>query len=164
MNRAEDKVVIVTGGALGIGRSACVLLPARVLNVAVTDVLDEPGLALVQEIESAGGRDSFWHLDVASEAAVAAVFLPVHGQFGGIDVLVNNAGITGVNKPTHEVTEEEWDRLMAVNVKGVFFCMKHAIPYMKTRWGGRIINLSSIYAVIGAADLPRTMPRKARSG
>jgi len=69
-------------------------------------------------------------------------------------VLVNNAGIAGVNKPTHEVTEEEWDHLMAVNVKGVFFCTKHAIPYMKARGGGSIINLSSIYGIIGAADLP----------
>ncbi len=67
---------------------------------------------------------------------------------------MNNAGIAGVNKPTHEVTEEEWDYLMAVNVKGVFFCTKHAIPYMKTRGAGSIINLSSIYGIVGAADLP----------
>jgi len=77
----------------------------------------------------------------------------VSGKFVKSDILVNNAGIAGVNKPTHEVTEKEWDDLMAVNVKGVFFCTKHAIPYMK---GGRgsIVNLSSIYGIIGAGDIP----------
>lgn len=154
MNRVNDKVAIVTGGALGIGRSACILLAREGAHVAVTDVLDEPGHALTQEIGAAGGSASFWRLDVASESAVSEVFHAVHEGFGGIDVLVNNAGIAGVNKPTHEVTEEEWDHLMAVNVKGVFFCTKHAIPYMKTRGGGSIINLSSIYGIIGAADLP----------
>jgi len=154
MNRVKDKVAIVTGGALGIGRSAAILLAREGAHVAITDILDEPGLALAQEIAAAGGSASFWHLNVASESAVAEVFRAVHERFGGIDVLVNNAGIAGVNKPTHEVTEEEWDHLMAVNVKGVFFCTKHAIPYMKTRGAGSIINLSSIYGIVGAADLP----------
>jgi len=154
MNRVKDKVAIVTGGALGIGRSACILLAREGAHVAVTDVLDEPGHALAQEIGAAGGSASFWHLDVSSESAVSEVFHAVYERFGGIDVLVNNAGIAGVNKPTHEITEEEWDHLMAVNVKGVFFCTKHAIPFLKARGGGSIINLSSIYGIIGAADLP----------
>lgn len=154
MSRVKNKVAIVTGGALGIGRSASILLARQGAHVAVTDVLDEPGHALAEEISTAGGSASFWHLDVASESAVSEVFRAVHERFGGIDVLVNNAGIAGVNKPTHEVTEEEWDHLMAVNVKGVFFCTKHAIPFMKARGGGSIINLSSIYGIIGAADLP----------
>ncbi len=67
-----------------------------------------------------------------------------------LHVLVNNAGIAGVNKPTHEVTEEEWDRVQAVNVKGVFFCTKHAIPHLRRAGGGSIINLSSIYGLVGA--------------
>ena len=69
-------------------------------------------------------------------------------------MLVNNAGILGVNKPTDEVTEEEWDKLFAVNVKGVFFCTKHIVPHMRKAGGGSIINLSSIYGLIGAADAP----------
>jgi NAD(P)-dependent dehydrogenase (short-subunit alcohol dehydrogenase family) len=69
-------------------------------------------------------------------------------------VLVNNAGISGTNKPTHELTEAEWDRVQSVNVKGVFFCTKHAIPHLKAAGGGSIINLSSIYGLVGAPDVP----------
>ena len=69
-------------------------------------------------------------------------------------MLVNNAGIAGANKPTHEITEAEWDRVQAVNVKGVFFCTKHAIPHLRRAGGGSIINLSSIYGLVGAPDVP----------
>ena len=69
-------------------------------------------------------------------------------------MLVNNAGISGTDKPTHELTEEEWDEVMAVNEKGVFFCTKHAIPYMQEAGGGSIVNLSSIYGIISAPDIP----------
>lgn len=154
MDRVRNKVAIVTGGALGIGRSACLLLAREGAHVAVTDILDDAGHQLAAEIQAAGGSAAYWHLDVVNEAAVSEVFQAIQERFGGIDVLVNNAGIAGVNKPTHEVTEAEWDHLMAVNVKGVFFCTKHAIPAMKRRGGGSIVNLSSIYGMIGAADLP----------
>lgn len=154
MKRLEGKVAIVTGGALGIGRSSCILMAREGATVAVTDVLDEPGRNLVKEIEEAGGRAVYHHLDVAVENQVAAVFSRVYEQFGRLDVVLNNAGIEGANKPTHEVTEEEWDRLFAVNVKGVFFGTKHAIPYMRKSGGGSIINLSSIYGIVGAGDVP----------
>jgi NAD(P)-dependent dehydrogenase (short-subunit alcohol dehydrogenase family) len=78
----------------------------------------------------------------------------VADAFGHLDVLVNNAGIPGVNKPTHEVTLEEWNRVISVNLNGVFLCTKHAIPYMRQAGGGSIINLSSIYGLVGAPDLP----------
>ena len=82
------------------------------------------------------------------------VFEKIHERFGRIDILVNNAGIAGATKPTHEITEEEWDHVQAVNVKGVFFCTKHAIPFLRRAGGGSIINLSSIYGLIGAPDVP----------
>lgn len=154
MDRVKGKVAVVTGGALGIGRAACNLLAREGGIVAVTDVLDEQGKKAVAEISQAGGAAAYWHLDVSKEAEVKKVFAEVKGKFGRIDVLVNNAGIAGANKPTHELSEEEWDRLMAVNVKGVLFCTKHAIPYMKQSGGGSIINLSSIYGIIGAGDVP----------
>jgi NAD(P)-dependent dehydrogenase (short-subunit alcohol dehydrogenase family) len=154
MRRVEGKVVIVTGGALGIGRATCVLLAQEGARVAVTDVLDDAGAKVVGEIKAQGGSARYWHLDVSKEKQVARVFREVAKSFGGIDVLVSNAGIAGVNKPTHEVTEREWDRVITVNVKGVFFGTKHAIPYMRKRGGGSIINLSSIYGIIGAPDLP----------
>lgn len=154
MNRVKGKVAIVTGGALGIGRSACNLLSREGAAVAVTDVLDDEGRKVAAEIRTAGGNTDFWHLDIRDEAQVRRVFEQVKGRFGKIDILVNNAGIAGVNKPTDEISETEWDQLMAVNVKGVFFCTKHAIPYMRTAGSGSIINLSSIYGIIGAGDVP----------
>ena len=75
-------------------------------------------------------------------------------RFGRLDVLVNNAGISGANKPTHELTEAEWDRVQAINVKGVFFFTKHAIVPMRNAGGGSIVNLSSVYGLVGAPDVP----------
>ena len=91
---------------------------------------------------------------MANEDNVADVTQKVAAKFGSISVLVNNAGIAGVNKPTHEVTSEEWDHLMSINVKGVFFCTKHVLPQMLAAGKGSIVNLSSIYGLVGAPDLP----------
>lgn len=154
MGRVSGKVAVVTGGALGIGKATCALLAQEGASVAVTDVLQDQGENVVREIEQAGGSAKYWELDVSAEAQVEQVLQEVVAHFGGLDILVNNAGIAGVNKPTHEVTEEEWDKVMAINVKGAFFCTKHAVPHMKRRGGGSIINLSSIYGLVGAADVP----------
>jgi NAD(P)-dependent dehydrogenase (short-subunit alcohol dehydrogenase family) len=154
MNRLKGAVAIVTGGAVGIGRAACVRLAQEGAAVAVTDVREAEGHALAAEIVGAGGVAAFWRLDVSREADVQAVFAAVTARFGPVTVLVNNAGIAGVNKPTHEITEAEWDALMAVNVKGVFFCTKHVIPAMRQAGGGSIINLSSIYGLVGGGDVP----------
>jgi NAD(P)-dependent dehydrogenase (short-subunit alcohol dehydrogenase family) len=154
MKRVENKVVIVTGGALGIGRETCLLLAKEGAKVAVTDVLDKEGHKLVEEINQSGGVSKFWHLNVSSEKEVEKVYAEVVNEFGRIDSTVNNAGISGANKPTHELTEEEWDAVMNVNVKGVFFCTKHVIPHMRESGGGSIVNLSSIYGIVGAGDIP----------
>jgi NAD(P)-dependent dehydrogenase (short-subunit alcohol dehydrogenase family) len=154
MERVKDKVVIVTGGALGIGRETCLLLAKEGAKVAVTDILDREGEKLIDEIKRAGGLAKYWHLNVADEREVEKVYAEVVREFGKLDSTVNNAGIAGVNKPTHELTEVEWDQVMDINVKGVFFCTKHAIPHMKKAGGGSIVNLSSIYGIIGAGDIP----------
>ena len=154
MKRTNNKVVIVTGGALGIGRETCLLLAKEGAKVAVTDVLDKEGLELVEEIIQTGGTAKFWHLNVANEKEVESVYTDVVKEFGRLDALVNNAGIAGADKPTHELTEHEWDAVMNVNVKGVFFCTKHAIAYLQKSGGGSIVNLSSIYGLVGAGDLP----------
>lgn len=154
MKRTENKVVIVTGGTLGIGRETCLLLAKEGAKVAVTDVLDKEGKELTEEINQSGGVAKFWHLDVADENEVKKVYAEVVEEYGKIDALVNNAGIAGADKPTHELTEKEWDAVMNVNVKGVFFGTKHAIPYMQKSGSGSIVNLSSIYGLVGAADLP----------
>jgi NAD(P)-dependent dehydrogenase (short-subunit alcohol dehydrogenase family) len=154
MKRMEGKVAVVTGGALGIGRATSELLAREGAKVAILDLLDEKGSELAAAIGQEGGIARSWRADVARETDIARVFPQIAEAFGGIDVLVNNAGISGANKPTHELTEEEWDRVQAVNVKGVFFCTKHAIPLMLRARSGSIVNLSSIYGLVGAPDAP----------
>ncbi|MCS5711477.1 glucose 1-dehydrogenase [Candidatus Berkiella aquae] len=154
MDRVKNKVAIVTGGALGIGRSASILLAQEGAKVAITDINQEEGEKLAESIQQDGGQAKFWLMNTATEKDVKNTFKDIEEKFGRIDTLVNNAGIAGVNKPTDEVTEEEWDKVTSVNVKGVFFCTKHVIPYMRKVKGGSIINLSSIYGLIGAPDLP----------
>jgi len=154
MKRVQGKVAVVTGGSLGIGKACCELLAEEGASIAVTDVLDEPGRELVAGINAAGGKAEYWHMDVAKESEVQRVFAEVEAKFGSIEVLVNNAGIAGINKPTHEISEAEWDRVMDINVKGVFFCTKHAIPSLRRAKRGSIINLSSIYGLVSAPDIP----------
>ena len=153
MKRVQNKIVLVTGGALGLGRATCLMLAREGAQVAVTDVLDQEGRAVAEEINRAGGTARYWHLEVADEEQVKRTFAAVAAAFGPVNVLVNNAGIAGANKPTDEVTVEEWDQVMNVNVKGVFLCTKHAIAGMR-RAGGSIINLSSIYGLVGGPDVP----------
>ena len=152
--RTAGRVAVVTGGAKGIGAASCERLAEAGASVAVTDLADDEGAEVVARIEQAGGNARYWHLDVSDEAAVKQTFFEVREAFGKLDVLVNNAGIAGVNKPTDEITVEEWDRVMAINVRGVFLCTKHAIPHMREAGGGSIVNLSSIYGIISAPDLP----------
>ena len=154
MKRLQGKAALVTGGALGIGRATCLRIAQEGASVAVTDLRQADGDAVVADIVRAGGRAKFWHLDVTRESDVKRVVGEAHAAFGRLDILVNNAGIGGTGKPTHEITEQEWDALMAVNVKGVFFCTKHALPHMMKARAGSIINLSSIYGLVGAADAP----------
>ncbi len=154
MNRLAGKTAIVTGGALGIGRATCLLLAREGAAVAVMDMLDDEAAHVVDEIEAAGGTARGWHLDVGDEDQVRTAFAEVAEIFGRVDVLVNNAGISGASKPTHELTLEEWNRVQRVNVVGVFLCTKHAIPHLRAAGGGSVVNLSSIYGLVGAPDAP----------
>lgn len=149
MRRLEGRVCVVTGGSLGIGRATCQLMAKEGARVAVCDVLDVEGRALANEV---GGV--YWHMDVSDEASVKTAIGEIASRFGRIDVLVNNAGIAGSSKPTHETTEAEWDAVQNVNTKGVFFCTKHVIPHMLRSGSGSIVNISSIYGLIGAPDAP----------
>lgn len=152
--RVHGEVALVTGAALGIGRACATLLAQEGAQVAVTDVLDDEGRAVVEAIRQAGGTAAYWHLDVSKEDEVSRVMQEVRETFGPVTVLVNNAGVAGANKPTHELTVEEWDWLMDINVKGVFLCSKHALKQMLDAKKGSIINLSSIYGLVGAGDVP----------
>ena len=154
LGRVKGEVAIVTGAALGIGKACAEMLALQGARVAVTDVLAEEGNRVVNDIRMAGGTAHFWALDVSDEDQVKTVMDEVLAKFGKISILVNNAGISGVNKPTHEVTANEWNHLMGINVNGVFFCTKHALPHMIKNGKGSIINLSSIYGLVGAPDVP----------
>lgn len=154
MNRLDGKVAIVTGAAQGIGFATSQLFAKEGATVAVTDIQPEEGMRAVEEINKAGGKARFWQVDTTDEPGITRVFSEVVDAFGHLDVLVNNAGISGTSKPTHEITLEEWNRVISINLNGVFLCTKHAIGYMKSGGGGSIINLSSIYGLVGAADSP----------
>ncbi|MCR5880829.1 SDR family NAD(P)-dependent oxidoreductase [Phenylobacterium sp. J367] len=154
MDRLKGKAAVVTGGAVGIGKACATRMAEEGAQVAIFDLDCERGEALAGELGRGGWKAKFWRCDVSVEAEVKAAIDAAASQFGRLDVLINNAGIAGANKPTHELTEAEWDRVQAVNVKGVFFATKHAIPHLKASGGGSIVNLSSIYGLIGAGDVP----------
>jgi NAD(P)-dependent dehydrogenase (short-subunit alcohol dehydrogenase family) len=154
MARLAGKVAAVPGGALGIGKATVERMLEEGAAVGILDILDDEGNALATELSAKGYKVAYWHCDVSDEAQVKEALDGVADHFGKLDVIVNNAGIAGVNKPTHEITEAEWDKVQDINVKGVFFCTKHVIPHMRSAGGGSIINLSSIYGLVSAPDLP----------
>lgn len=153
MDRLKAKCAIVTGGAVGIGRACVERMAQEGAKVAVFDVLEAEGKAMVDALTAEGRDVVFCPVDVADEAAVKGAIDAVAARFGRLQVLVNNAGISGSPKPVDQVTEAEWDRVQAVNVKGVFFGTKHAIPHLRAAGGGSVINLSSIAGLIGVGGL-----------
>lgn len=154
MSRLSGKVAVITGAALGLGRATALRMAEEGAVVAVTDVLAAEVGQLADELVGRGFDACGWTLDVSKEADAKRVMNEVASRFGQLDILVNNAGVVGANKPTDQVTEAEWDWVQAINVKGVFFCTKHAIPHMRKAGGGSIINLSSIYGLVSAPDVP----------
>lgn len=154
MKRLEGKTCVVTGGSNGIGKATCLRLAKEGASVAIMDIDDSAGQHLRDQIQETGATAEYWHLDVTDEKAVRQVFDEVTDKLGGINVIVNNAGISGADKPTDEVSSEEWKQVMDVNVNGVFYCTKAAIPHMRQNDGGSIVNLSSIYGIVGAPDIP----------
>lgn len=149
MHRVRDKVVLVTGGAIGTGQAHSELLAAEGAQVFICDREVEKGEAVAQSVVAAKGRAEFIRLDVTSERDWDTAIARVKQKAGRLDVLVNNAGIL-VLKPAHETTTEEWERVFNVNVRGVYFGTRAAVPLMKESGGGSIINISSIYGMVGA--------------
>lgn len=152
MNRLRGKSAIVTGGALGIGRACALRLAEEGATVAVTDVDAASGHLVVEEIQQRGGGAIFVRQDVADEAGWVEVMRTVTEQYKRVDVLVNNAGVA-LAKDVEHTSLEEWRRLMAINLDGVFLGTKHAIQVMKQNRSGSIINLSSIEGLIGDPNL-----------
>lgn len=143
MFNLTGKVALVTGARRGMGKSHALALASQGAAVAVTDINQEECQKVVDEITAKGGKAAAFKLDVSSKAEVDSVFDQVVKQFGRLDILVNNAGIYQP-KPALELTEEEWDRTIDINLKGEFFCAQRAAREMaKNKWG-RIINIASI--------------------
>lgn len=153
MNRLSGKTAIVTGGAVGIGQACVERMAQEGAKVAIFDVLQAEGEALAADLAARGHAVAFWCVDVTDEAAMKAAVDAAAARFGGLHVMVNNAGISGNPEPTDQVSEADWDRVQAVNVKGVFFGTKHAIPHLRAVGGGSIVNLSSIAGLIGVGNL-----------
>jgi NAD(P)-dependent dehydrogenase (short-subunit alcohol dehydrogenase family) len=142
----SGKVAIVTGAARGIGRATALALAAQGAAVVAADRKDDVH-EVVAEIVQAGGRSLAVVVDVTDSAAVRSLVALAVDELGGLDVLFNNAGITGKPRPLAEQDEETFDRVLAVNVKGVFLGMRHALPVMLAQGSGAIVNTASVTAV-----------------
>lgn len=150
--RLAGIVAIVTGGASGIGEATCRRFAEEGASVVIADVNDDRGRRLEAEIKSAGGEAAFIRLDVTDEDRWVAVVAETVDRYGKLDVVVNNAGMSGrFGRPVvEETTVEGWDAVFDVNAKGVFLGTKHAIPEMRKAGGGSIINVSSIFGNVGS--------------
>jgi NAD(P)-dependent dehydrogenase (short-subunit alcohol dehydrogenase family) len=148
--RLKDKVTLITGSGSGIGRSSALLFAREGARVIVNDIARGKGEETVAEIQAAGGEAFFISADVTNPESVQALVREAIERYGRIDVLYNNAGISGVGA-IHEVEPDAWDRVMNVNIRGVYLPSKYVIPHMMERKEGSIINMSSCIAEIGLA-------------
>lgn len=153
MGRLEGKVAIVTGAASGIGRATALLFAQEGAKVVVADV-DPRGQDVAAEITSAGGTALFVRTDVSQPEDVEALVRTTVDTYGTLDIMVNNAGVEGEQRPTADCTVENWDRVLNVNLKGVFLGMKYAIPAMLRAGGGSIVNTASTAGLTGYPSLP----------
>ncbi|MFB9330171.1 SDR family NAD(P)-dependent oxidoreductase [Paenibacillus aurantiacus] len=148
--RLKDKVILITGSGSGIGRSTALLFGTEGAKVIVNDLSAEKGEETAADIRAAGGEAVYYKADVTDPASVQPMVDGVIATYGRIDVLFNNAGISGVGA-LHEIEPEMWDKVVNVNVRGVYVPSKYVLPYMMERRSGSIINMSSCIAEIGLA-------------
>lgn len=146
--RLKGKVAIITGAAKGIGRETALLFAREGAKVVVADFDRDKGEATCADIAAAGGEGIFCAVDVTDRQQVQAMVDVTVKRFGRIDILLNNAGITADAMLT-KMTEEQWDRVIAINLKGVFNCTQAVVPVMSEQGGGVILNVSSVVGVYG---------------
>lgn len=156
----EGKVSIVTGGSYGIGRATALAFARRGAKVVIADWLEDKEQNPVELLKSEGSEALFVKCDVSDSAAVRGMIEQTISTFGRIDYAFNNAGIEGTQGITHECTEENWDKTIGVNLKGVWLCMKMEIPYMLQNGGGAIVNCASVAGLNGFAGLPAYVATK----
>lgn len=151
MGKMDNKVVLITGGALGMGQSHAKVFAREGAQVVLTDINDAAGQATADAISQSGGKAIFFHHDVASAKDWQQVVAQCITRFGKIDVLVNNAGIL-LFRSIEDITDDEWDHTMNVNARSAFFGCKYVLPGMQNAGGGSIINISSMFGLIGAPN------------
>lgn len=154
MGRLEGKVALITGAGSGFGRATAILFTKEGAKVAVVDCVAEGGEETVRMIKGAGGEAIFVHADVSKTEDVERMTRTTVDTYGKLDILFNNAGICGKAVPLTEVTDEQWDKGISVNLKGAWLGMKYAIPEMLKSGGGVIINTASTAGILATPDVP----------
>jgi len=155
MDSFKSKCAVVTGAAIGIGQATAILLAQHGAKVIVSDINEAAASKTVKMIEAAGGTAKFIACDVSKKEEVKELIVQSIAAFGPIKFAVNNAGIGGRLAPTHEVKFEDWDRMLAINLSGVFYCMREEISAMLHHGGGNIVNVASL---AGLGAVPRGNP------
>ncbi|MFJ7830320.1 SDR family NAD(P)-dependent oxidoreductase [Peribacillus sp. NPDC097206] len=160
MGKLDKKVAIVTGGASGIGLATVKALIEQGVTVVISDLNEPPGVFAEQELKKNGAEVLFIKVNVAEEKSVENLVTETVNRYGKVDILINNAGIGGLN-PTHTLTFEQYNKIISVNQHGVFFAAKHVIREMLKTGGGCIVNTASILSTVG---LPETFAYTASKG
>ena len=148
MARLKDKIAIITGSGKGLGEAMALLFSREGAKIVVFDIDEPAGRETVEQIQQQRGEAIFVHGDVSNPDDAVRLIDAAVDAYGRVDILVNNAGVH-VDRTVADTTEEEWDRILRVNLKGVFLCSKAAIPQMRRQGGGNIICISSISGLIG---------------
>lgn len=149
MQVLKDKVAVITGGASGIGRATALAMSAAGARIAIADLTPDSGEALAQEIRDADREATFIETDVVSASSVDALFDAVLARWGRVDCAFNNAGVACENALTGDATEADFDRVMGVNVKGVWLCLRRELKEMAKAGAGAIVNTASVAGLVG---------------
>lgn len=149
MESIKNKVALVTGAAMGIGRATAMLLAEKGAKVMVTDLNEEQGIETTRIINDSGGYAKFHRLNVGKREEIAAVCQTIFLTEGSLDLAVNNAGIGGTMKPTHEVPFDKWENMLSICLSGVFYCMQEELKLMLPKGSGRIVNVASLAGLNG---------------
>ena len=156
----DGKVALVTGGGSGIGRASALAFAREGAKVVVVDVVVEGGEETVRLVKEADGDAIFVNADVSQAVEVEAMVSKVVETYGRLDYAYNNAGVPGLRALTADVTEETWDKVISINLKGVWLCMKYEIPQMLRQGSGAIVNTSSVYGLVGSSGRPAYIASK----
>lgn len=161
--KLKGKIAVVTGGGAGLGQAVARRFAVEGASVAVAEINDRDGESTVEEIRRKGGNAMFVKTDVSAESEVKAMVEATVEEFGGIDIMYNNAAVLFHKEETraHELTTEVWDRTISVNLRGLWLCSKHGIPLLLSRGGGSIIQVASPTGILGFTNLTAYSTSKA---